>query len=226
MPYRLFTLCMSLFIAGCAGDTTAQHQRPSGASLLPAQYRCTKFCTVDFLRNTFRVPRHGLLIGRGAILTEYADWTLVDYDSRSLTRIRTVIESNSTGQFQPRVVERSDTSLSQKEMAAVQTSADRIWASASSVPTQFTYHRVWNSIFWMAKPSGRSSDQEIRTALDVSCKACLTVFGTVTSDKTVIVAGRRHPTASSEDFDFGWFEQDMGYSANFGFSLKILSIPG
>jgi glycogen debranching enzyme len=144
MPYRLFTLCMSLFIAGCAGDTTAQHQRPSGASLLPAQYRCTKFCTVDFLRNTFRVPRHGLLIGRGAILTEYADWTLVDYDSRSLTRIRTVVESNSTGQFQPRVVERSDTSLSQKEMAAVQTSADRIWASAGSVPTQFTYHRVWN----------------------------------------------------------------------------------
>jgi hypothetical protein len=144
MARRLFTLFLSLFVAGCASDIDARHQRLTGATLLPAQYRCAKFCALDYLHSTFRVPQHGLLIAHGAILTTYADWIVVDYDSRSLTRIKTEGGNNSNGQFQPRVVERSDRFLSLKEMATVQASADRIWSLPVRVPTKFTYHKVWN----------------------------------------------------------------------------------
>ena len=130
-PTRL-VLVLALWASFHAPRWTASAQAAAGQDIIP--YAGTKHPAQptigrDSLHLTAPVPypNRGVLIVGGSGLTASAIWTVVDFDARTLTQVKTLTQVLPDGEAEMIVSSRQDRTLALEELNGVVMEANAVW---------------------------------------------------------------------------------------------------
>jgi hypothetical protein len=126
----------SILLSAAFAALPAQAAVPAYA---PTKLRLCQPCVMPML--PIAMPRQGIVLAYGSILSEGSTWYLVDLEKAEARRVLARFDRGTKEQNVVKVVTRA---LLPAELSELTQLANRIWASKDALPTQWATDVVWD----------------------------------------------------------------------------------